>query len=78
MTVAELISNLQQTDPLSTVVLRDPDSDMRFAEARYVGAVTLRAYSRKGLCFLGSWDDELPVDEKTDIGIHPVHGVLLE
>ncbi len=78
MTVAELISILQQRDPLSTVVLRDPDSDTRFAEARCVGAVTLRAYSRKGLCFLGSWDDELQVDEKTDVGAHPVHGVLLE
>lgn len=78
MTVAELMLLLSQRDPLSPVVLRDQDSDMRFAEARYVGAVTLRAYSRKGTSFLGSWDDELQVDEKTDVEAHPVHGVLLE
>lgn len=78
MNVSDLISILQQKDPLSTVVMRDAVSETGFVEARSIGSVTLRAYSRKGMCFLGSWNDELPVDEKTDIGIHPVHGVLLE
>ncbi len=78
MTVADQISILSQRDPLSTVVLRDAVSETGFVEARSIGTVTLRAYSRKGMCFLGSWNDELPVDEKTDIGFHPVHGVLIE
>lgn len=78
MNVADLISILQTKDPLSVVVLRDQDSEMRFAEARKVGSVTLLAYSRKGMCLLGSWEGELPTDEKADVGAHPVHGVLLE
>ena len=78
MTVADLISILLQKDPLSTVVMRDAVSETGFVEARSIGSVTLRAYSRKGTCFLGSWDDEPPTDDRTDVGARPVHGVLLE
>jgi hypothetical protein len=78
MKVADLISILQTKDPLSVVVLRDLDSDTGFVEARDIDTLTLRAYSRKGTCFLGLWDDERPPQEKTDVGAHTVLGVLIE
>lgn len=78
MNVHALISILQTKDPLSTVVLRDLVSDTGFVELRAIDSLTLRAYSRKGTCFLGLWDDERPPQEKTDVGARVVHGVLLE
>ena len=78
MNVSELISILQRKDPLSVVVLHDQVSDTGFIEARDIDSLTLRAYSRKGACFLGLWDDERPPQEKTDVGTHTVLGVLIE
>ncbi|BDT72777.1 hypothetical protein os4_23220 [Comamonadaceae bacterium OS-4] len=78
MTVAELIAILAEKDPLSTVVVRDSGCETGFVEVRTIDSVTMRAYARKGMQFLESWDEERTPEEKTDVFAHPVHGVLLE
>jgi hypothetical protein len=78
MTVQELIAILAEKDPLSEVVIRDDGTEIGFVRVRTVDSVTMRAYARKGMMFLGPWDDERAPDAKTDVFAHAVHGVLLE
>ena len=78
MNVAELIAILQTKDPLTTVVLRDPDGLTGYMEAREADSVTLRAYARKGSSFLVSWDEDLPLLPGADVGNFLIHGVLIE
>jgi hypothetical protein len=78
MNVGQLIAILQTKDPLTTVVLRDPDGLAGYVEARDTESVTLRAYARKGSSFLVSWDAELPLLPGVDVGNFLIHGILIE
>ena len=78
MTVQELIAILQTKDPLAEVVRLDDGTEPGYVLVREVDSVTMRAYARKGMQFLGPWDDERATDAKTDVFAHVVHGVLLE
>jgi hypothetical protein len=78
MTVQELIAILQTKDPQSEVVMHDDGTEIGFVRVRTVDCVTMRAYARKGLMFLGPWDEERAPDAKTDVFVHAMHGVLLE
>lgn len=79
MNVSELIAILQQRDPLSTVVVSDFPQELAFVEVRTCDTVTMCAFHRKGMRFLGSWgEDWSHPDGKTDVMPSPVLGVLLE
>ena len=79
MTVAELIAILQTKDPLCTVVLRDEGTEAGYIRVQSVEGVTMRAYARKGMLFLGPYDsvDMLADDGKTDVFDGVELGVLL-
>lgn len=78
MLVHELIAILANKDPLSEVVVRDDGTEPGYVRVRAVDSVTMRAYGRKGMLFIGPWDEERAPDTKTDVFEQVVHGVLLE
>jgi hypothetical protein len=78
MLVRELIAILAEKDPLSEVVIHDDGTEPGYVRVRTVDSVTMRAYARKGMMFLGPWDEERAPEAKTDVFAHSVHGVLLE
>lgn len=78
MTVQELIAILQTKDPATEVMLRDPCNDIGFVRAQDTESLTLRAYSRKGMAFYGSWDGDEADWPGYEAGQYVTHGVLIE
>lgn len=79
MTVAELISTLQQHDPAAVVVLRDIEGYTGLVPASEAAEVQLRLHERKGSLFVSFFDDDVQeiVDSRTTRGEAAAPGVLL-
>jgi hypothetical protein len=78
MTVQELIAALQKQDPKAEVVLREPVDDTSYFKVRELQTIELRTYSRKGIVYFQSFEDEYEPVYGTDVGSEKVPGVLLE
>jgi hypothetical protein len=76
--VGQLIAILQTRDPLTEVMLRDTCNDIGYVRARDTESLTLRAYSRKGMAFYGSWDGDEADWPGYEAGQYVVWGVLIE
>ena len=80
MTVADLISILQQQDPAAVVVRwRNVDYEEVAEQVRALTPVRLRAFAAEGCGWYGFWDEpQVPPDDRTVVFSEPVKGVLLE
>jgi hypothetical protein len=59
-------------------VLREPVDDTSYFKVREVGALELRTYSRKGMVYFQSFEEEYEPVYGTDVGSENVPSVLLE